>query len=315
MTITDKSNANRVKFNENVEVRAMEVEEEAEVVTDKKYSLDSDEEEEVRVVKKINVDEVEGVEETTLRDDGGQKLTPFNLEDEEEEGYFDDAGNFVFHKEGNDVRDSWLDSIDTAKIAKIPQKEVREETPDPLALLSPIEILEQIKALLNKGESVAKALKRYGGTQLSASQRLKMKKKLKKGEKLPDTQADKKSLEKLTTLADFMLNKGRDDIYQDTFEKFAFEIDQASGDIFGDADEDDNQGPSSKKQKTESAVVLDEVFWFYKEGDGLEGPLSSTDMLKKQKEGGLPNNTEVCKATNKDLFYHVNRVDFDDYID
>lgn len=55
-------------------------------MTDKKYSLDSDEEEEVRVVKKINVDEVEGVEETTLRDDGGQKLTPFNLEDEEEEG-------------------------------------------------------------------------------------------------------------------------------------------------------------------------------------------------------------------------------------
>ena len=30
--------------------------------------------------------------------------------------YFDDAGNFVFHKEGNDVRDSWLDSIDTAKV-------------------------------------------------------------------------------------------------------------------------------------------------------------------------------------------------------
>jgi len=314
MTITDKSKAsteNRVKFNENVEIRAMEVEEEAEVVTDKKYSLDSDEEEEVRPVKRIKVDEVEGVEETTKRDDDGQKLTPFNLEDEEEEGYFDDTGNFVFNKEKNNIRDSWLDSIDTAKIAKLPQKEEREETPDPFAMLSPIEILEQIVTLLNKGESVAKALKRYGGTQLSASQRLKMKKKLKKGEKLPDTQSDKVSLEKLTTLADYMLNKGRDDIYQETYEKFSYEIEQASGDIFGDAEE----GPSSKKQKVESEVVLDEVFWFYKVGDDMKGPLSSTDMLKMQKEGGFANNTEVCKATNKDLFYHVNRVDFDDYID
>ena len=50
------------------------------------------------------------------REDGGQKITPFNLEEENDEGHFDENGNFIFDKKGEEIRDSWLDSIDNQKV-------------------------------------------------------------------------------------------------------------------------------------------------------------------------------------------------------
>ena len=70
------------------------------------------------------------------------------------------------------------------------------------------------------------ALKRLGGTQLSASQRLRLKK---KGQLPTANPADKEQLEKLTSLSDWMLHQGRDTIYQDTYEKLNYEIKQATG--------------------------------------------------------------------------------------
>lgn len=70
-------------------------------------------------------------------------------------------------------------------------------------------------------------MKRLGGSQLSASQRLKLKK---KGQ-LPvsSSKEEKDKMDRLTSLCDWMLHQGRDSIYQDTHEKLAFEIKQASG--------------------------------------------------------------------------------------
>ena len=51
------------------------------------------------------------------RRDGEQKITPFNLNDENEEGHFDENGTFIFdNKDKNEIRDSWLDSIDMQKV-------------------------------------------------------------------------------------------------------------------------------------------------------------------------------------------------------
>lgn len=51
------------------------------------------------------------------RQDGEQVITPFNLNDEEEEGHFDENGTFIFDKKGGEeIRDSWLDSIDMQKV-------------------------------------------------------------------------------------------------------------------------------------------------------------------------------------------------------
>ena len=128
----------------------------------KNYSLDSDEEEDVRS-KKLDVNDIDGQEDTTMvsslgknlgicmwkfnnvqffsmqlynykcinipppslqnilqRRDGEQVITPFNLDDENEEGHFDENGNFIFDKKASEeIRDSWLDSIDMQKVRHI----------------------------------------------------------------------------------------------------------------------------------------------------------------------------------------------------
>ena len=40
------------------------------------------------------------------------KFEPFNLKKEREEGYFDDAGNYVEKGQEEDVQDAWLDSAE-----------------------------------------------------------------------------------------------------------------------------------------------------------------------------------------------------------
>lgn len=41
---------------------------------------------------------MEGQEDGTLDFDGDIKITPFNMKDDEEDGHFDETGNFVFDK-------------------------------------------------------------------------------------------------------------------------------------------------------------------------------------------------------------------------
>ena len=47
-------------------------------------------------------------------DDEGTKLEPFNLEQERQEGRFDESGNYVENKEEDDptMQDAWLTSDD-----------------------------------------------------------------------------------------------------------------------------------------------------------------------------------------------------------
>jgi hypothetical protein len=37
---------------------------------------------------------------------------PFNMNEEMEEGYYDEEGNFVFNKEKDEIHDQWLDNLD-----------------------------------------------------------------------------------------------------------------------------------------------------------------------------------------------------------
>lgn len=308
-----------VSFNETVVINtpadsSEDVDEQQDEFADKKnYSLDSDEEDNRQQrIRKLDIEEIEGQEETTIREDGGQKITPFNLEEENDEGHFDENGNFIFDKKGEEIRDSWLDSIDNQKLpVGIPLKDFsKDSTPDPLSKLSPTEILQQIIAILKPTESVTKALQRLGGSQLSASQRLKLKK---KGQLPKDCQADKEQLEKLTSLCDWLLNEGKEDIYQDTYEKISHEIKQASEDIF--ADDDEAGSSSNKRVKFNESVAKIEVMWYYRFAGVTHGPFSSSDMFKMQDESVFKPGTEVCKESNKELYYDAKRINFDDYID
>lgn len=52
-----------------------------------------------------------GQEAATLPSEGGVRITPFNLQEEMEEGHFDADGNYFLNREAQ-IRDSWLDNID-----------------------------------------------------------------------------------------------------------------------------------------------------------------------------------------------------------
>lgn len=52
-----------------------------------------------------------GQEGATIDCDEGVPITPFNLEEEMQEGHFDSEGNY-FIKKDQEIRDNWLDNID-----------------------------------------------------------------------------------------------------------------------------------------------------------------------------------------------------------
>lgn len=64
-------------------------------------------------------EDVEGQEAATLPSEGGVRITPFNLQEEMEEGHFDADGNYFLNRDAQ-IRDSWLDNIDWVKIRERP---------------------------------------------------------------------------------------------------------------------------------------------------------------------------------------------------
>ncbi|CAM4366856.1 hypothetical protein PO909_001562 [Leuciscus waleckii] len=229
-----------------------------------KHSLDSDEEDEGgdgENISKYDIlanDDVEGQEMATIDYDEGVRITPFNLDEEMQEGYFDSEGNYFVNKE-EDIRDNWLDNIDWVKIKEQPVKkkkglaakrkrrvgdedeaeeeikreeqhkdseeeEVEEEkvpAEDPLATYSHYQLTEAIIQLLLPGETVAAALRRLGG--LGGQ---KKKGKLRGGEedKKETLNRDADKLDKLTALADRLVGIGDFEIYQQTYEKLAYKL-------------------------------------------------------------------------------------------
>ncbi|UYV67104.1 CD2BP2, partial [Cordylochernes scorpioides] len=80
-----------------------------------KNSLDSDEEDEIDKYKVDSYD-IEGEEVSTIDRDGDIKITPFNMIEEQELGVIDKEGTFIFHKEKDQIKDSWLDNIENVKV-------------------------------------------------------------------------------------------------------------------------------------------------------------------------------------------------------
>lgn len=61
---------------------------------------------------KFNVGQEDGV----VGQDGEIRITPFNMQEELEEGHFDKEGMYHWKKE-KDVQDNWLENIDWCKVS------------------------------------------------------------------------------------------------------------------------------------------------------------------------------------------------------
>ncbi|KAG9342902.1 hypothetical protein JZ751_015118 [Albula glossodonta] len=245
-----------------------------------------------------------GQEEATIDCDEGVPITPFNLNEEMQEGHFDSEGNYFIKKE-EEIRDNWLDNIDWVKIKEQPVKrkkglsakrrrragdedEAEEEkqreekqgdseeegemeiAEDPLANYSKVQLTEAVIELLTPGETVAGGLRRLGGLGR------------KKGKGRADgkeegTDRDAKKLDRLTALADRLVANGEFEIYQQTYEKLAYKLkymSSRSGGGRSNVNEEEDELDmfadkidgldQDKTEEEDKGILSDEVMWEYK---------------------------------------------------
>ncbi|XP_046353706.2 CD2 antigen cytoplasmic tail-binding protein 2-like [Haliotis rufescens] len=220
-----------------------------------KHSLDSDEEDDDGDKYELLDDEdIEGQEDGISDVVEGIQVTPFNMAEEMEEGHFDKDGMFIFEKDKAQIRDSWMDNIDWVKVKETQiKRDLKRSLSDSDEELPPFDekaVYAEILPMLQPGETIAKALRRIGGNQnLSASQRLKLKKQKKLENKNNSSTEDeaqerKARMAKLTELADSFVSNGIMDIYEMTCEKIThtlkkMESQKVKFDVPADVDDDD----------------------------------------------------------------------------
>ncbi|XP_031718007.1 CD2 antigen cytoplasmic tail-binding protein 2 [Anarrhichthys ocellatus] len=230
-----------------------------------KHSLDSDEEDEGEETKSssnkydiLASDDVEGQEGATIDYDEGVSITPFNLDEEMQEGYFDSEGNYFIKKE-EQIRDNWLDNIDWVRVKEQPFKQkkkglgakrkrragdedeaeeekqreekqagkVNDEAEDEEEEMEPAEDPLASFTQHQLTEAVVELLL-PGETVATALRRLgglggRKKGKLREeSEPTEENKRDTEKLDRLTSLADRLVGSGMFEIYQQTYEKLAY---------------------------------------------------------------------------------------------
>jgi len=281
-------------------------------------------------------DDIEGQEEGLIRHDGNVEITPFNMEEELEEGHFDSSGMYHWNKESN-IRDNWLDNLNLVKIQPNEQGDTSaqgDSDSDEEEIFNEIELYREMLDLVKPQETINKALRRLGANScLSASERLRRKKAgidVSKGSK-----EDQASVTRLTELANKILSRtGNMDIYQYTYEHMSEKVNNAKKkkDIFAEPENDmyaddfsekesapKNDESTSKegKKTTDADNSKDELRWEYKtsqDSDVTEGPYSTQQMNEWMKSGHFKDQVWVRKFESGGDFYSTRRIDFELYL-
>ncbi|XP_028310616.1 CD2 antigen cytoplasmic tail-binding protein 2 [Gouania willdenowi] len=283
-----------------------------------KHSLDSDEEDEGedKSSSKYDIladDDVDGQEGATIDFDEGVSITPFNLDEEMQEGHFDSEGNYFIKKE-QQIRDNWLDNIDWVRIKEQPAKQKKkglaakrrrragdedeaeeekqreekrmsqdgedeeedEEEKEPAE--DPLASFTQQQLT----EAVIEMM-RPGETVAAALRRLgglkgQKKNKLRKESENTEDKRDADKLDRLTDLADRLVGSGMFEIYQQTYEKLAYLMKSMSS----------KQSAVKQRNKDDDGEEEDELDMFGNEFDEKVG-----SKAEKQEDDGTRVSDEV----------------------
>lgn len=190
--------------------------------------------------------------EVNYEDDGtfvndGIQIDPFNLNQEREEGYFDEDGNYVEYINNNQMKDAWLDSaeVDTKFAGRASSVNIENDTPD-LSSQDIKMIKRRIANLLEPGETILQALRRLKGTTNNRKEKMSAEIQL--------------MFDQLTEDASRLLENGDHDVYdekREAFERDAGANNDESFDMF--ADDYDENTSSSANPSTHLAPTLDPV--------------------------------------------------------
>lgn len=228
------------------------------------------------------------------------KVDAFNMRAEQEEGRFDDAGNFVRKATDPDAKhDMWLEGVskkDMKKAAEAHEKreaERRQKRLEDDALLLP-DILRSLILQLEKGETAIEALARLGKGQSKTKKvpKWKLKKQKQNGEEM-DVEGEqasedpaqikiKEAVNEITAAADQLLSRGQTEIYEQEREILIRQFSRETGEEWHDPppkmweyrwtdgrDGEATQGPYDEATMIawEGAGYFGEGVEFRKEGD------------------------------------------------
>ena len=248
------------------------------------------------------------------------KVDAFNMKAEQEEGRFDEAGNFVRKAMDPDAKhDMWLEGVskkDMKKAAEAHEKreeERRQKRREDDAMLMP-DILRTLIMRLERGETVLEALARLGRVQTKIKKvpKWKLKKQRKGSNEDMDVDEEKKAdepaqvkireaVDAITGAADSLLTRGETEIYEQEREILIRKYQKETG--------EDWLEPTSEGVVQEGPVKLWEYRWVDgRDGLAKQGPYDGTTMVAWQDAGYFGEGVEFRKAGDEGSWSRV--VDF-----
>ncbi|KAL7624395.1 hypothetical protein AAE478_005959 [Parahypoxylon ruwenzoriense] len=271
---------------------------------DEESSGDEDEETIELAIQEEGVDEEVGA--------GGlkkhaPKVEAFNLKAENEEGRFDEAGNFVRKAVDPDaVHDRWLDGVskkDMKKAAEAHQRREAEQRQkrkeEDSALTS--DLLRSLILQLDRGETALEALARLGRGQPKTKKVPKWKQKKQKPEAMdvdaekaaedPEQVRIKEAINAITEAADKLLGRDRPDIYDRERELLIREYTREADEPWVE--------PLAKEKESNGATTT--KMWEYRWTDGRDGadkqgPFDGPTMKAWQDAGYFGEGVEFREA-------------------
>jgi CD2 antigen cytoplasmic tail-binding protein 2 len=226
-------------------------------------------------------------------------IEPFNLKQENEEGYYEKDGNYVLRKEVNDEMDKWADDLENEETNRLGRllktsntdytsnsitiKRVKPEDQSDKENLSEEELILRIIKIIKKGENIKEALKRLKPVKIEIEEKSEEKTKKKKQTKKYKLELSP-DFNLLTDLSYHLSNTNISDVYSLKREDFLNLLDKK-----------DNR--------------LWEFKWAINEPN-IHGPYSSIQIREWINNNLFDNyDIQIRNQKEKDIFDHEDKID------
>ncbi|EXJ93350.1 hypothetical protein A1O1_01742 [Capronia coronata CBS 617.96] len=228
------------------------------------------------------------------------KLDAFNMRAEQEEGRFDDQGNYVRKAADPDAKhDIWLEGVSKKTMRKAKEAaDKREEERRKRALeddaKSTAQVLAELIPHLDRGETILEALARLGKGKdkkrkwqtkakgLSKKQHVAVSEHAQEEENDAAENLRKEKIESITGAADILLTRGQPEIYDAEKESLMRQYQKETGEEWIDPPKPNEDEP----HEDNSAEQMWEYRWTdARDGGGVNGPYSG-DTMKQWNDAG-----------------------------
>ena len=245
------------------------------------------------------------------------KLDAFNMRDEQEEGRFDDQGNFVRKAVDPDsVHDTWLEGLSKKDMKKAKEaadkrdEERRQKAVDDDAILTE-DVLKKLILLLERGETVLEALARWGKGKKEKPKWHKNKNRKKSNgasedaEMAEDHPAEvrrKEAVEAITGAAALLLTRGQPEIYDAERELLIRQWQRETGEPWTE--------PAAPEEQGDGETGAGSKMWQYRWSDGRDGgethgPYEGSMMVQWSEAGYLGEGVEFRQAGSSEGWTRV----------